>query len=258
VVKLVTALIAVIYHQSSIAAELKLEHVANAGVKISSGESVILVDALFGKHDFYNYVSKKDFPLLLKSNADIALATHKHSDHFGVERVKEFLNYLPNALFFSTTQVVGILNGKVNDKQIKTAALTGFESVSFNHNNIAITALNLPHVGSKQRPDIIMPNYGYLIEVNGWKILHVGDAIIDESVIAGLKLDEMNIDVALLPSWIPEEKGGLKLIESMKVGKVVFMHLVDSEMDTYLPFINKSLPKASVLITSHPMVALSK
>ena len=217
----------------------------------------LLQDA-FGRHDFYNYVSEQDFPALLNSNADIALATHSHSDHFSVDRAVNFLNHNPDSLFFSTTQVVELFNDQVNDKQIKTAVLAGFESISFSHNNIAITALNFPHVGAIQRPDIIMPNYAYLIEVNGWKILHVGDAIIDQNVIAGFKLEEMNIDVALLPSWIPEEEGGLKLIESMNVDHVVFMHLIDSEMSTYLPFIKKNLPKASVLITGHEMVTFSK
>ena len=60
----------------------------------------------------------------------------------------------------------------MNDKQIKTAELSEFEPVSFSHKNIEITAINLSHTGSKQRPEIIMPNYGYLIEVNGWNFLN--------------------------------------------------------------------------------------
>ena len=54
------------YCQTLSADELKVEHIANAGVKISSAGQVVLIDALFGPHKRFNFLNEEDFNKLTK------------------------------------------------------------------------------------------------------------------------------------------------------------------------------------------------
>jgi len=241
----------------SYASEIIVEHVANAGVKISSGNQVILIDALSGPNIHYNTTSRKNFDSMLKSPVDVTLATHDHPDHFSADKTTILLNKNPNALFISIPKAIDLIANKVDEKQLRTAYLSGFESKQFNHKGISVTALHFPHLGSK--PDIDkFTNYGFLVRVNGWNLLHVGDAQFDIERINGLDLDKMNIDVVLLPAWVPEIPGGIELVKNLKLGKIIFMHLMDKELKTYSKLINDNLPNASLLATGYEIVKLNK
>jgi len=243
--------------QVSAANTLKIEHIANAGVKISSGNKVILIDALSGPNQYYNTTSNNDFDLLLETHVDVTLATHEHSDHFSVEKTARLLKKKPEALFISIPKAIALLSNEVDEKQWRTAHLNKFESKQFNHKNISITALHFPHSGAK--PDIHkFTNYAYLVTVNGWNILHVGDAEFDTAYIDGLELAKMNIDVIFLPAWVPEIEGGIELVKNLNLGKVVFLHLMDKELLTYSKLINDNLPSASMLATGYEQVTLQK
>ena len=245
------------FAQITAANTINIEHIANAGVKISTGNHVILIDALSGPNKYYNTTSNEDFDLLLKSHVDVTLATHDHSDHFSAEKTASFLMKNPDTLFISIPKAIALLADKVDEKQWRTVHLTGFESKQFNHKNISITALHFPHVGAK--PDIHkFTNYAYLVTVNGWNILHVGDAKFDITNIDGLELAKMNIDVTLLPAWVPENEGGIELVKNLNLGKIVFMHLMDKELQTYSKLINDNLPEASMLATGYEKVTLNK
>ncbi len=255
--KSLTLIILTSFVQVAAASTLKIEHIANAGVKISSGNKVILIDALSGPNQYYNTTNNNDFNLLLKSHVDITLATHEHSDHFSVEKTARLLKIKPEALFISIPKAIALLANKVDEKQWRTAHLDGFESKQFNHKDISITALHFPHSGAK--PDIHkFTNYAYLVTVNEWNILHVGDADFDTAYIDGLELAKMNIDVVLLPAWVPEIEGGIERVKNLNLGKVVFLHLMDKELLTYSKLINDNLPNASMLATGYEQITLKK
>ena len=44
-------------------------------------------------------------------------------------------------------------------------------------------------------------NLGYLVTINGIKVLHVGDAELSERALGKFRFAEENIDVAILPYW---------------------------------------------------------
>jgi len=251
----------------SYATELTIEHVANAGVRIVSDESAILVDALFNTNKYYNYLDDKEFKRLNSKNSDIALVTHSHSDHYSADRALTFLQSHPETVLVAPLSVTTELQGKVENKQLHASRLTGFTQKQLDHKNITITALNFPHAANfrPKTPESIkikfhkeFPNYAYLIEVNNWKILHIGDGDFTSPEIDVEKLMKMNIDVALLPSWVPEEDGGLEFIKRIKAKKVVFMHLTDIEIVPYKKMLAGVLPNAEMLITGFESVTLEK
>ena len=253
---LLTAL-ATIFTQLALANPLKIEHIANAGVMITSGDRVVLIDAISADNKYYNTTSEKDFQLMLASRAEVVLATHGDSDHYSAQRVAEFLNQSPATLFISTPQAVESLATTVSKDQIETAYLSGIETKQFTHKDISITAIHFPHVGAKPEVDKFS-NYAYLVSINGWNLLHVGDAHIDLDRIDRLELAKLNIDVTLLPAWVPEGEGGIELVKSLNLGKVVFVHLMDKELGTYSRLIEENLPRASILATGYENVSLVK
>lgn len=76
-----------LFSASLFASDLVVEHVANAGVKISSGNRVVLIDAIFATHERFNFLDETEFSQFAKQGADAALVTHFHDDHFGEKRV---------------------------------------------------------------------------------------------------------------------------------------------------------------------------
>ena len=240
----------------SLATELNIEHVANAGVRISSGDQTVLIDALFGPHKRFNSLSDEDFTPLIRQGADIALATHAHSDHFSSKRTLAFLKQNPETLFIGTPQVLELLDKNNVSSQLASESLIEFQSKQFTHHNINVTALNFPHGDPEYHGKT--QNYGYLVEINGWKILHVGDAGINSERIEGLKLSERNIDLALIHDRCLRQNDCVELIGQMNVGKVAFIHMTDDKTEPLVKWLKVNFPNATVLVTGYERMQLNK
>jgi hypothetical protein len=108
-------------------------------------------------------------------------------------------------------------------------------------------------------PDEQIQNLAYLVELNGWKILHVGDGDVNEKVIKGLKLAERNIDIAVIHDLFPVRKDNyLELIKQMNVEKVVFVHMTDEKAKLLSKWLKENMPDASLLGTDYPDIILHK
>ncbi|KZX01580.1 hypothetical protein JL49_04240 [Pseudoalteromonas luteoviolacea] len=244
------------FSKISLATVLNIEHVANSGVKISSGEKSILIDALFEPHKRFNSLNEEENTQLTLQGADVVVATHVHSDHFGNNRVANFLNKNPKTLFFGTPQTLTRLEGKVTPSQLRTESLTAFESKLFKHDGVHIEVLNFPHMGSHVHAKT--QNYAYLIELNGWKVLHIGDGDINENRIDGLKLAHKNIDVALVHDRCLVQQDCAQRMKQMNVGQVVFVHMTDNRVKPVSAWIKENLPSANILVTGHEKVSIRR
>ena len=56
-------------------------------------------------------------------------------------------------------------------------------------------ALGLPHGSGPPQ------NVGFVVEIGGFRVLHIGDTSEQSGIFSSLHLDELGIDLALLPSW---------------------------------------------------------
>lgn len=241
---------------SATATELTVEHVANAGVKIISGDKSVLIDALFGPHPHFNYLDDEQFAQLNQQGADLALATHGHSDHFSTDRVSQFLKANPSTLFIGTPSMLQSLKHKTSLSQLTTASLDNFQSKTFTHNDIKVTVLDFPHM--EPRPGQAK-NYGFVVQLNGWTVLHVGDADVSRKAIQGLNLAEYNIDLALIhdlfPVRHPDYQQLLKLINSKHLA---FIHMTDDKAEPLVKWLQQHLPEAGMLVTGHEKISLKK
>jgi L-ascorbate metabolism protein UlaG (beta-lactamase superfamily) len=178
---------------------------ANEGVLLSAGNKKVLIDALFQEygpmyalpHDSTRRALQAARPPF--DNVDLILATHHHGDHYHPEQVAAHMRANPRAVLVTSQQVIDSLRGRVpaNDPlrarfRSRTTA-PGAQSME-DVNGIKVHLLGLPHGG---HPTV--EHLGYIVELGGRRVLHVGDTDFSEQAFAPLRLDTMRIDVALLP-----------------------------------------------------------
>ena len=215
----------------SVTAEgVEVTYLANEGFLLAAGDEKVLVDALFPGLQGYPRVPGELRKKLDRGDApfdgvDLVLATHFHGDHFGAREVGEFLDSSA-ALFVSTPDAVELLE-KHAGSDLRTMALypnTGATS-EVEIGGIDLTVLNLHH-GLRRRH---IQNLGFIIEMGGLKLLHVGDTEVSVEDVLAYDLAGEEIDVALVPIWFLAEPTWQGVVEAIAPGHVVAMHLASPD-----------------------------
>ncbi|MGH7461441.1 MAG: MBL fold metallo-hydrolase, partial [Longimicrobiales bacterium] len=178
---------------------------ANEGVLLTSGNRKVLIDALFQEYGReYALPADSTRRALDAASApfdavDLVLATHRHGDHFHPAQVAAHMRANPRATLLTSQQVIDSLSGRVpaND-QVRARFLSRTTAAGARRievvNGIKVELLGLPHGG---HPGV--EHLGYIVELGGRRVLHVGDTDFAEDTFAPLRLDTARIDVALLP-----------------------------------------------------------
>jgi L-ascorbate metabolism protein UlaG (beta-lactamase superfamily) len=233
----VTLLAPVLAAASPLTAEVTVSHVANAGFLLAAGESRVLVDALFDEGiDGYGRIPAALRPALEGGSSpfdgvDVALATHAHGDHFAAGAVVRFLTANPRAWFVSTPQAVeavaaeagagsaiaaraiAVLPEEGSVERLQVGDLAG----------IGIRAMNLHHGRGQD-----IQNVGFLVNLGGVTVLHVGDTVASTEELAAL--DMGHVDLALLTSWVISARAwGKPLIDALGAPRVAAMHLATAD-----------------------------
>ena len=187
--------------------EIQIQYIANEGVRISNESTVIYIDALFeGEFEAFDYLPQDTLKQILtypsnKSHDSYILASHLHGDHFNSYLTGEYLQSNKNALFISPQETIDkfsyeFINFDSISGQIQSVNIEKFQHKTLEFDQVIITVLNLAHFG--ESPWKEATNFAYIIEISGKKILHFGDASIDEINLNVLGLSEMNIDIAIM------------------------------------------------------------
>lgn len=216
---------------------LEVTYLANEGFMIAGGGKKVLIDALFGEGlSGYAVVSPAQRDLLEQARApfdgvDAVFATHFHDDHFNAHSVLAHLAHNPQAMFFSTNQAVNKLRatGKFDAHQSRVVAALPKEGerVRHEHRGVRVQLLNIHH--GRSRP---VENLGFLIEIAGKRILHIGDSEAESTVFQKYEMANDRIDVAFLPFWYFQSEDWKRAVrEQIQPRHIVVMHI---ESDTLL------------------------
>jgi L-ascorbate metabolism protein UlaG (beta-lactamase superfamily) len=215
-------------------AGVEITYIANEGFLIAGGGRRVLVDALFSSGvqgyptiptDIRSKVEVGEAPF---DRVDLVLATHHHADHFDPAMVARYLERFPDVHFVSTERAVERLRDAVRSRPDLVARARGVvppegQGIQLEPRGIGLTVLNLHHGRDRSPP---VQNLGFIIEVGGMKLLHVGDTEADARDFAPYALVDERIDVALVPSWfLTYEKWKRALTESVAPSQIVAMHL---------------------------------
>ncbi len=181
--------------------------IANEGVLLSSGTQSVLIDALFDPYDGYPLPHDSTRRALRDArgpyaDVDVVLVTHWHGDHFGAAPVAAHLMANPRATLVTSAQVIDSLRRFGAAREIPASRTQARAAPSGQRrrevvNGVAIEVLGVTH-GDRHSG---VEHRGYIVEIGGRRVLHLGDTEFTEAEFAELRLDTARIDVALLPVW---------------------------------------------------------
>lgn len=188
-------------------AELTITYLANMGVVLEAGGRTVVVDG-FHHGELADYAAVP--PRLLAGlegaeepyrRIDLGLTTHRHLDHFAARSVAARLSADPAFRYVAAAETVDTLLARhpelASQRVVGVTLQTGGER-RLDWDGLAVTVLDLPHNSTpRRRPD----NVGFLIEIGGRVVLHVGDAEPQLSTYLGHRLASRGIDVAVVPFW---------------------------------------------------------
>ena len=204
---------------------LKIAYVGNMGVCIEYDDNTVIIDGL---HQFYNkaYVhpTQDMVDLLISGNfknftaIEYVLITHIHGDHFSGKYAKQYLEQNTNGIVVGSSQ---IKNDIVDFHSKKDSLIQRLIVVPYDkkphvieNSNISITAIQCNHSSPKRHRNT--QNFAYLVEINDFNVLHVGDTDWDltREPMTTLGLKAKQIDIAVLPYWLLLENDALEQVEN--------------------------------------------
>jgi len=238
---------------------LTITFLANEGVHLAAGDKAVLIDALF-EHYGREFALPADSTRAALAAArppfhevDVVLVTHRHGDHFHPAPMAAHLRANPRATLLTSRQVIDSLRAHPPAAALAAERLVAppvrrGERQRHAVAGIPVELLGLPHGGNPRRvPD----HLGYVVELGGQRVLHVGDTDISEAAFRPLRLDTARIDIALLPDWmITSAEGRETIARWIKPGRVVAIHLTAQDTPAAARRVREALPSAIAFETS--------
>ena len=202
---------------------LAIKYIANEGVLISSGDKTILIDGLHREYKPAYLFPPADLLQSLENavkpydKINLLLVSHIHLDHFHPQSIGLHLKNNPRAALASSEQVVGEVAKDFSDyekikSQIKPVAHEWKKTIEMNHDGIKIKFLGLRHANKQH---LSIQNLGHLIEIDGKKLLHIGDADMTAENFSAFNLSKEKIDIAFIPYWFLLTIDGLDLVQNI-------------------------------------------
>lgn len=203
---------------------LSIVYTGNMGVLIRNNESSVLIDGL---HEYYgrDYLNPPDSVIEKMMHnehpfekLDLVLFTHYHRDHFSRKLAAEFLSFSANRRIAGSEQVRDSLR---NDRVLNVSGINKrfiYDSTL----KLSVSAYDIPHTWPQRHSAV--QNIGYLVQFNGFRIFHIGDADIRE--LSFKNQDFIKPDVLIVPVWFLMEAAGKRIIEDvLQPGKVIVTHI---------------------------------
>lgn len=204
---------------------------ANEGVLLEGGSRKVLIDALFDPYRSYAVPHDSTQRALREGKApfnavDLVLVTHWHGDHFGSAAVAGHLEANPRATLVASAQVIDSLRRFTPARDIAASRTLAQAAASAERrreviNGVPVEVLGVSH-GSGRHATV--QHRGYIVEIGGRRVLHLGDTEFTDDEFSRLRLDTARIDVALLPAWALTSQRAI-IERWIKPRQVVAVHL---------------------------------
>ena len=244
---------------AQLAAGVSITFLANEGVMLSSGTRKVLIDGLFQKYETGYAVAADSTQAALAGarapfdDVNLILVTHRHGDHFHPAPVVAHLRANPRATLLTSRQVIDSLRSRIPPNaglgrrmlaRTMVPGSRGREEID----GIAVEVLGLPHGGRRHRG---VEHLGYIVELGGRRVLHVGDTEVSETAFAPFRLDTARLDVALLPAWMVTSREGRRVIERwIRPRQVVVFHVGEGDQQDVTRAVQSAMPGALTLVRS--------
>ena len=217
----------------------QITYIANEGLFIEKNGKKVLIDALHDKYlDYYEFTRSSFRLLMTKANApfetvDLFLVTHVHGDHFDKDLTVDFFEKHKETILVAPQQVLDTM-GQLTHLEAQFYPIRGKDSGHmFSMDGIDIQTIPLLH--SYQKGNAWVENMGYILDFDGFKILHVGDAeFLPENLNRLKKAIGKGVDYAILPDWFFENKEDIAQVkQKIKAKKYRVVHIMTTKPGTY-------------------------
>ncbi len=239
---------------------LSITYIANEGFFIEGDGKGILIDALF--RDGVRGYQRIDLDLLLKlekaeppfNRTQLVLVTHLHKDHFDARSVGLHLKNNVYAKAVAGEEITHLLRDRFSEAFMVEDRVLGVTPSWKNAremmvSGIKIKAMRMRHGWPKNYP---LHHLGFLFELGGRKMLHVGDLEIIPENFEPFNLDEEKIDIAFLPYWMLINEDGAAIVNDLiKPKTIIAMHIMPDQLDTITRDVHHLFPEA--VIASEPL-----
>lgn len=259
-----TILFLFLFTSLNVSAQIEIRYIGNMGVLISGEESSVLIDGLHTEYnkEYYLFPPQSLVDSLTNSEGDFppikaVAATHYHRDHLDGEQVSKFLDINTKVLFFGSEQSTDLVKeaGSNNDERIITIETKDYQKQTVKVGDVSVTGFYMNHVSPARHGSV--QNVGYIIEIEGKKILHTGDSNWFEEAFTELNLQKENIDVAIFPYWmLLDEKDSSKLKEWINSKHIVATHLSPNGYEDHIKTIESAYPKSYSLTTLNQKIVI--
>lgn len=237
--------------ESQAPAPLTITYLANMGVTIEAGGVRVVIDGLHrGELADYAPVPAATLAALESgagpaSRLDLALTTHRHLDHFAARSVAARLRADTVTRYLAARETVDTLIA--HDPSLRTPRVLAVTpspggSEMVRPAGIPVTVLDLPHNATRTRT---VENVGFLVELGGRRVLHVGDADPALASFRPHRLPARGVDVAIVPFWYVT--GDMAVLrEGIGARLVVATHVPPADTAAIRRRIERALPGAVV------------
>ena len=199
---------------------LEVTALANAGFLLRADGRSVLLDAFVAEpHSLYDALPASLLAALESARPPfddvvLALVSHAHADHLQAAPARAFLAHSPACRLWGPPQACEqVLDGAADPSLAERVSaiwpeVGGQEVQEFA--GVQVESLRLSH-GSGRFADV--QSLGHLVTLDGFRVLHVGDADMDPGLFAPFDLSAREIDVALLPYWYWMSATGRRVID---------------------------------------------
>lgn len=213
---------------------MRLTYMGNEGVFIAAADGGVLIDALYREGAEPFGAAPPEVREAVETarppydGARVVLATHFHHDHFNPLAVARHLEHNPDATFASTPQACALMAETIDGfsalaARIEEVAPGGREPVALESRGIRVEGFSLSH-GRGNYADV--EQLGWIVHLEGRRILHLGDGIIDERALRAAGVLGDAIDVAIVPFWYVTYPYARRLLkEKFHPGRLLAVHL---------------------------------
>ena len=237
-------------------ADVTITQLANDGVMVSSGQTRIMIDGMVVEtYSVYGGLPPEAAAQYKQvsgafAGVDLALVSHRHHDHNQPSHACEFTQKSESTKLVSGSQVLGLMREKCRTFITTSPRVTEIDPqyenpYVFNRANAKVTVFPLSH-GTRKYAKI--QNYGHLIEIDGVTLLHIGDAAMDPTDFQRMGLDQIKVDVAMIPFWFFQPGPGIELVNKyMGAPLKIAVHIPPGEMEEVQPYMAESFPQVTIL-----------
>ena len=239
---------------------LAITYIANEGFFVEADGKGVLIDALF-REGVRGY-QRIDLDLILKlekaespfNRTHLILITHLHKDHFDARSVGLHLKNNVFAKAVAGTEITQLLRDQFSEAFMVEDRVLGVtpawkEARDLMVSGIKVRAMRMRHGWPKNYP---LHHLGFILELGGKKLLHVGDLEIIPENFEPFDLVDEKIDIAFLPYWmLINEEGAAIVNQLVKPKTIIAMHVMPNQLGQITRDVHRMFPAA--IIASEPL-----